>query len=278
MTPRRCTSACHAASVSVPGVSQLESDRELHEILARSTGAMDPDELVDALFDDLKGHHDAGAAEPGRGPGDRAEVAIVLDRDLISVGQRRGEKRRIAEHRPQHRAGDGHRGLAANDHRERTCTPRGPAWAALRSRSYTRSALLWVSNTMCAPSGSASAIALQIVESGAPPPSPMPLAPLGVNGDGTLDVPGADVRDIERGRGVIVHERRLQQLAVIVVVERLVQRRADPVAGRAVDLALDDLRVDLAPALVDGGVVENARPARSPRRARSRRHGPGSRR
>jgi len=134
---------------SVPGVSELESDREVHEILARTTGTVDPDELVDALFDDLKRHDDAGAAEPGRRPGDRAEVAIVLDRDLIGIGQRRGEKRRVAEHRPQYRASDRHRGLAADDHRDTTCTPRGPAWAVLRSRSYTRSALLWVSNTMC---------------------------------------------------------------------------------------------------------------------------------
>ena len=41
-----------------------------------------------------------------------------------------------------------------------------------------------MSKTMCAPSGRASSIALQIVDSGAPPPSPMPFAPLGVNGDG----------------------------------------------------------------------------------------------
>ena len=67
---------------------------------------------------------------------------------------------------------------------------------------------------------------------------------------------GLDLRQVERVGDVVVVEVRGQQLAVLVVGERLVQGGADRVDGRAVHLALDDLRVDPGAAVVDRGVVD----------------------
>ena len=72
-----------------------------------------------------------------------------------------------------------------------------------------------------------------------------------------LDRAGLQRRHVERVRHVVVVEVRGQQLPVLVVDEVLVERGADRVHGRAVHLALDDLRVDPRAAVVDGRVVDD---------------------
>ncbi len=93
---------------------------------------------------------------------------------------------------------------------------------------------------------------------GITPASPAPLMPSGLSGDGvsrwsiSIDVGHlGDVRHQE------VHERRVEQLAGLVVGHPLVQRAADALRHAAVDLALDDHRVDQVPAVVDHGVPED---------------------
>ena len=54
-----------------------------------------------------------------------------------------------------------------------------------------------------------------------------------------------------------VHERRVEQLAGLVVGHPLVERAADALRDAAVDLALDDHRVDQVAAVVDDGVLED---------------------
>jgi hypothetical protein len=61
---------------------------------------------------------------------------------------------------------------------------------------------------------------------------------------------------------VVLVEVRGQELAVLVVGEGLVEGRAQAVSERAVDLALDDLRVDAHAAVVDRRVVDHLDDAR----------------
>ena len=54
-----------------------------------------------------------------------------------------------------------------------------------------------------------------------------------------------------------VHERGVEQLARLVVGHPLVERAADALRDAAVDLALDDHRVDQVAAVVDDGVLQD---------------------
>ena len=61
---------------------------------------------------------------------------------------------------------------------------------------------------------------------------------------------GLNGRHIGGGGNQIVHERRVQQLALLVVDELLVKCVADAVRHAAVNLPLDDERIDDRPAIV----------------------------
>ena len=80
---------------------------------------------------------------------------------------------------------------------------------------------------------------------GITPASPAPLMPSGLSGDGvsrwSMSIVVGDLGDVGHQE---VHERRVQQLAGLVVGHPLVERAADALRDAAVDLALDDHRVD----------------------------------
>ena len=85
--------------------------------------------------------------------------------------------------------------------------------------------------TIGAPRGaSASCSAAQTAWIPAPPPSPMPFVPSGVNGDGDSIAAGLQRRHVERVRHVVVVEVGRQQVPVLVVGERLVRRGAEACA------------------------------------------------
>ena len=99
---------------------------------------------------------------------------------------------------------------------------------------------------------SASTTALAIA-GGAPTvaDSPTPLAPSGWCGDGVTvlaDLPGGR---LDGRRQQVVHERAGQVVAVLVVGDLLVQRRGEAHRQPAVDLPVDDHRVDDVAAVVD---------------------------
>src|SRR5712692_7208012 len=62
---------------------------------------------------------------------------------------------------------------------------------------------------------------------------------------------GLPVRGLERRGHVVVYEAAARDVALVVVADLLVQRGADPLREAAVDLALDDHRIDDVAAVVD---------------------------
>ena len=87
-------------------------------------------------------------------------------------------------------------------------------------------------------------------------------------GDGLVELPG---RRLDRRREEVVHERPGEVVAVLVVGDRLVQRRGEAHREPAVDLAVDDHRVDDVAAVVDGDEAPDVDLARCPCRCRRRR-------
>ena len=87
---------------------------------------------------------------------------------------------------------------------------------------------------------------------------PRALDPERVEGRGRLEVV-----DVDRGRHLCdvgheeVHEGGVEQLPGLVVGHPLVERTADALRDAAVDLALDDHRVDQVAAVVDDGVLQD---------------------
>ena len=63
-------------------------------------------------------------------------------------------------------------------------------------------------------------------------------------------------REIVGTRHAIVHERARLELAALVIDRVLVERLADALDQRAMDLALDDQRVDDAAEVVSAGEVD----------------------
>ena len=103
---------------------------------------------------------------------------------------------------------------------------------------------------------SASTMAL-ITAGAAPivPASPMPFTPSGLVGLGRDRVVGGRALGTSAAGGhQVVGERRRAQVAVLVVDGLLEQRLGDALDDAAVHLALDDQRVDLVAAVVDGDV------------------------
>ena len=72
-----------------------------------------------------------------------------------------------------------------------------------------------------------------------------------------LEVVGLDGRHLGGVGHEEVHERRVEQLPGLVVGHPLVERAADALGDAAVDLALDDHRVDHGAAVVDDAVAQD---------------------
>ena len=106
---------------------------------------------------------------------------------------------------------------------------------------------------------SASSIAeAKTAADGMTPASPAPLSPSGFSGDGVSRWSmSIDVRHLGDVGHQEVHERGVLQLPVLVVRHPLVERAADALRHPAVDLPLDDHRVDEVAAVVDDGVLED---------------------
>ena len=81
--------------------------------------------------------------------------------------------------------------------------------------------------------------------------SPTPLAPERVVRARRDRLAELEVGALERGRDQVVHERRVEAVALLVERDHLHQRDADALGEAAVDLAVDDHRVDAHAAVVD---------------------------
>ena len=88
------------------------------------------------------------------------------------------------------------------------------------------------------------------------PASPMPLTPSGLVGLGRHRVVEPEAGDLGCAGHAVVDQRGVAQQPVVVVDRLLPQRLGDALHDAAVELALDDHRVDLGAAVVDRGVVE----------------------
>ena len=88
------------------------------------------------------------------------------------------------------------------------------------------------------------------------PPSPTPRK-LEVSVGLLLEVHDLDGGDLGRRRDEVVDERPGEDVAVGVVRHVLVQHRADSLGDTAGDLAVDDRRVDDAPAVLHDDVAED---------------------
>ena len=128
----------------------------------------------------------------------------------------------------------------------------GAPWIAF----HTLSGLAGIGTSVTPRPDRASTMAL-ITAGAAPivPASPMPLTPSGFVGDGVTVWSERDRRHVARRRHEVVGERRRLQVAVRVVHGLLEQRLGEALDHAAVDLALDDQRVDLHAAVVDGDVA-----------------------
>ena len=89
------------------------------------------------------------------------------------------------------------------------------------------------------------------------PASPAPLTPSGFSGDGVTRWSISDLGHLGGVRHQEVHEASVEQLPVGVVLHPLVERAADALGHPAVDLALDDHRVDQRPAVVHDAVAQH---------------------
>src|SRR5256885_16385475 len=77
----------------------------------------------------------------------------------------------------------------------------------------------------------------------------------GRHGRRRFQVPNLERRHVVRLRQRVVHQRRREELAVVAVDDAFEQRLADPLGDGAVDLTLDDQRVDDGAAVLDEGVA-----------------------
>src|SRR5207245_2378579 len=77
----------------------------------------------------------------------------------------------------------------------------------------------------------------------------------GRHGRRRFQVPNLGRRHVVRLRQRVVHQRRREELAVVAVDDAFEQRLADPLGDGAVDLTLDDQRVDDGAAVLDEAVA-----------------------
>ena len=91
------------------------------------------------------------------------------------------------------------------------------------------------------------------------PASPTPLAPSGLTGVGVTVLSQLEAREVGRARHRVVHERAGDELAVLVVDDLFDHRLADALRQAAVNLALDDQRVDQVAGIVHGDQLQQLR-------------------
>ena len=126
----------------------------------------------------------AQAAQAERDDDPRGPVRVVVDVEALDARHQLRHALRVVEHLPHHRPRRRERARPVDLHRCSTDTPARDA-SGSRSRSHTRFGGLCEVATIGLPAErSASWIAAHTVCMGAPPPSPMPFVPSGVNGDG----------------------------------------------------------------------------------------------
>ena len=85
------------------------------------------------------------------------------------------------------------------------------------------------------------------------PASPQPLMPSGLDGQRVSIVSTLERGQVVGARHAIVHEARRQELAVVVVMRAFEQRLTHALGDAAVNLALDDHRIDQLAEVVDRG-------------------------
>ena len=199
-------------------------------------------------------HLQTGAEERGRGAGGRRAGHLAGSElhgfgDQLDRGARYGH---FAALPPEYRAP-----RASIRWSRRSCghSPRSgaiaslnwPAAPARRRRRPARRAGTGAAGSRGSPtparaSASSSACA-NSAPTGMAPASPAPLMPSGFAARAFL-VADLDARHVERGRQQVVHERGVQQLAVLVEDQLLVEGVADALRDAAVDLPFDDQRID----------------------------------
>ena len=92
---------------------------------------------------------------------------------------------------------------------------------------------------------------------GTMPPSPPPLAPSGLCGEGEFsEHDRSDVREVDRRRQQVIRERPGEKLPLVVVGEMLEQRPAQPLHDGADRLPVRGERIDDAPDVLDGHVID----------------------
>ena len=152
----------------------------------------------------------------------------------------------------------------------RTMRSQRADWMAAHTRSAVQGMSMWV--TPRCDTASTTAFWIAGVDP-IVPDSPMPLAPSGLRG---LSVSVFDVSKLHSsaadGHGV-VHQVRGDRVAVLVVLDLLVQRLRSTLGDATVLLAAHEQRIENAAAVVDGHVAEHRHRDRSRCRPRRPRRG-----
>ena len=129
--------------------------------------------------------------------------------------------------------------------------------AAISSTSLCGMMGTWA---MCTPNGvSASSTAEMIAAAaGMVPTSPTPFTPSGLSGEGVSLIERRQHRQLGRGRQQVVREGGGERLAAVVVAHPFEQRVADPVRDAAMDLAVDDHRIDQVSGILQRVILDDA--------------------
>ena len=128
--------------------------------------------------------------------------------------------------------------------------------------SATTPVRAWPASSMSVMPKGDSASTMALMTAGAEPivpASPMPFTPSGLVGLGVTVWSSLKLGTSAADGTQVVGERRVPEVAVVVVDRLLPQRLGDALHDAAVHLALDDQRVDLVAAVVDGDVVDERR-------------------
>ena len=114
-----------------------------------------------------------------------------------------------------------------------------------------------MASTRTSNGASASATAFAIAAGGAiAPPSPTPLMPWGVCGDGLFNMTDLHLRHVNGGWDKIIHQRPRQELAVLIVESVFVQGRADSLSHATLNLTIDDCGVDNRAAVFNHNIAQ----------------------
>ena len=219
-----------------------------------------------------------GALDRRDAGGDRHPVGVLADLlELLAARDRADQHGGVVERRPDLLArcvqGGGSAdlhgvSLAPWCHRRRcvwACIARRTAYvaaglAARRPRGAAAGRTARSARSACGGSGSPRRPRSRrrtTASRGMTPASPAPLMPSGFSGDGVSRWSISMCGHLGRVGHQEVHERGVEQLAVLVVGHPLVERAADALRDAAVHLALDDHRVDQRPAVVHDAVAQD---------------------